>query len=200
METMWQPLTIDEIVERFDGFDVDWWVAGGYAIDLFLGWETRPHADVDIELFRSDRESLFDVFAGWDLHVVSDGALVPWSEGEPLDDAVFGVWGRPTADDAWAIEVILASGDARTWRFRRDPEISLPRPRLTAERDGVPYCTPEVQLLYKAKQSRPKDDIDFTRCLHHMTMEQKAWLRDAIVRGRREHPWIAVLESSMSLG
>ena len=200
MDTTWQPLTIDEIVERFAAFEVDWWVAGGQAIDLFLGWETRHHEDLDIEMYRDDRDFLFEVFAGWDLHVVSEGQLVPWQRGDPIDDAVFGVWGRPTPDDAWAIEVILANGDETTWRFRRDPDISLPRSRLTAERRGVPFCTPEVQLLYKAKQARPKDDVDLTRCLHRLGRDQKAWLRDAIARGRSDHPWVAVLDGSMSLG
>ena len=199
MDSKWQPLTINEIVERFEGFDVDWWIAGGHAIDLFLGWETRSHDDVDLEVFRSDREVLFDVFDGWDLHVVSEGELVPWTRGMPLESSVFGVWGRPRRDDAWAVEVILANGNADSWRFRRDPEISLPRSRLTTEREGVRFCTPEVQLLYKAKRARPKDDIDLARCLHHLTLDQKRWLQAALVRGEPDHPWAAVLESSMSL-
>ena len=191
--------SLDEILRRFHGFGVDWWIAGGVAIDLFLGWETRRHDDVDIEMFRSDRDVLFDVFEGWDLHVVSEGQLVPWRRGDPIDDAVFGVWGRPNEGSAWAVEVILANGNGDTWRFRRDPSIALPRSRLTAKRGGIEYCTPEVQLLYKAKRARPKDDVDFARCLHHMTGEQRRWLRNAVAKGEPEHPWIHVLDSSMTL-
>ena len=52
MEHRWEPLTVAQIVDRFAPFDVDWWIAGGRAIDLYLGWETRPHEDVDVEMFR----------------------------------------------------------------------------------------------------------------------------------------------------
>ena len=29
-----------------------WWVAGGWALDLFLGRMTRPHHDVDVAILR----------------------------------------------------------------------------------------------------------------------------------------------------
>ncbi len=57
---------------------------------------------------------------------------------------------------------MLADGDRSEWRFRRDNAITLSGDRLFNHTpDGIPYCTPEVQLLYKAKKARPKDDIDF---------------------------------------
>jgi hypothetical protein len=196
------PISVDEVVDRFQRVHVDWWIAGGVAIDRFLDWVTRPHDDIDVEMFRRDREVLFTVFAGWDLHVVSEGSLIPWRSGDALADSVFGVWGRPTVDSPWAVEVMLADGDGDTWRFRRDPSISLPRGRVVrTSRDGVPYCTPEVQLLYKAKRARPKDDVDLARCLHRLTVAQKQWLSDALARDvhgptPEQHPWRAVLASS----
>jgi hypothetical protein len=195
MEHHWQPLAIDDVVDRFAEHDVDWWIAGGVAIDLFLGWESRPHDDLDLEMFRSDREVLFDVFEGWELFTVSEGMFTLWLRGGPIDSTVFGIWGRPSPDSPWAVEVMLADGDEHEWRFRRDPTISLPRERLTRmTQTGIVYCTPEVQLLYKAKQNRPKDDIDFTRCLHLMTHDQKVWLRDAVARVEPLHPWVVGLE------
>jgi hypothetical protein len=196
----WDPITIEKAVTRFDRVDVDWWVAGGLAIDLFLGWESRQHADIDLEMFRKDREALFDVFDGWELFFVSEGSLTRWYPGDPVDAPVFGVWGRPYTDAPWGVEVMLADGDGDTWRFRRDNEISLPRESLTSTTaDGVRYCTPEVQLLYKSKQARPKDDVDLARCLGAMTTLQRTWLRNAVARTSPHHPWVGVLDASLDV-
>lgn len=193
----WQPLALAEVAEHFRSTDVDWWIAGGLAIDLFLGWETRPHDDIDIEMFRADREALFEILPDWDLHTVSAGALTRWVSGVTLPDHVFGIWGRPTPESPWAVEVILADGDENTWRFRRDPSISLPRRDLPRESDdGFRYCTPEVQLLYKGKQHRTKDDLDMVRCLHRMTATQLLWLSAALAKSEPDHPWLALIANS----
>ena len=195
---MWEPMSIAEAEQRFASAGIDWWIAGGHAIDLFLGWETRPHADLDVEMFRSDRAVLFDIFEGWDLHVASEGRLLPWTDPGALDDSVFGVWLRPSADSPWKIEIMLADGDRSEWRFRRDPSITMAGDRLVkTTSNNTPYCTPEVQLLYKSKQARTKDDVDLARCLHRMTTEQRAWLVEAVARTTAHHPWIAVLEAAL---
>ena len=199
-EHRWAPISVEDAAARFEGHHVDWWVAGGVAIDRFLGWVTRPHEDLDIEMFRDDCERLFDVFEGWELATVSEGRLSPWAPRQQIADHVFGIWGRPANQDAWAIEVILANGDGATWRFRRDPSITLPRSDLTATSpDGVRYCVPEVQLLYKAKQRRAKDDADFARCLPWMTARQRAWLVTALERMHPDHPWIVALQMASRL-
>jgi hypothetical protein len=195
----WDPLTLDEVLVRFAALDVPWWVAGGIAIDLFLGWETRHHDDIDLEMFREDREILFAVFKGWDLHAAMGGGLAPWTEDEPLDSDAFAIWGRPHMRAPWAVEILLASGDVGEWRFRRDPTITMAGDRLIRTTGGgVPYCTPEVQLLYKAKRSRRKDDVDLSRCLHRMERSQAMWLRDALTRLDATHPWVAVLDHAIS--
>ena len=195
MDDAWDPMSIAEVVDRFAGIEVDWWIAGGHAIDLFLGWQSRPHDDLDLEMFRKDRNVLFHVFPGWELFTVSAGDLTRWHADDALAPTVFGIWGRPSAERPWAVEVMLADGDGDEWRFRRDPLITMDRNRLTrTSPEGVRYCTPEVQLLYKAKQARAKDDVDFTRCLHLMSSAQKQWLRTSLARSEPDHPWITARE------
>ncbi|MCL1594732.1 MAG: amino acid transporter [Actinomycetia bacterium] len=194
MEDTWEPLTVGEVVERFASSGVDWWVAGGIALDLFLGWKTREHDDIDIEMFRSDKDSLFDVFPDWDLHAVSQGRMISWRRGDDLSEDTFGIWARPSPSVPWAVEIILANGAMDRWRFRRDHEITLEGDCLIRwTKDGVPHCTPEVQLLYKSKKARPKDDIDLAMVLHHMSQAQRSWLMAAIKRSDPDHPWISVL-------
>lgn len=197
MSEHWKPLTLDEVRERFAGFDVDWWVAGGVAIDLFVGWETRPHEDIDLEMFRGDRDVLFDVFDGWEMFVVSEGNRHRWHRAMTLDPKVFGVWGRPSAASPWAVEIMLADGDGDEWRFRRDNEISFPRGRLThTTADGIAYCVPEVQLLFKAKKHRTKDDADMVRCLHRLDRVQREWLLEALGRSEPGHPWCELIRQA----
>ena len=199
MDDQWTPLDISEIRMLFASVSIPWWIAGGVAIDLFLGWETRSHDDIDIEMFRSDNDALFDVFVGWDLELVSGGEMAPFVRGEELAQDVYGVWGRPNGDDRWAVEVIFADGDVEEWQFRRDNSITLQGGQLLKHTsDGTPYCAPEVQLLYKSKVARPKDDVDFARCLHRMTGAQRDWLASAVARSEPGHPWVVALHAANS--
>ena len=199
MTHKWNPIAIERMAERFADTDFEWWVAGGHAIDLFLGWKTRSHADLDIEMFRLDSKHLFDVFDGWDLHVVSEGGPAPWTDPTFLDASVFGVWIRPDPTAPWQVEIVFAGGDRHEWCFRRDPSIVLPGGELIRRTEtGIPYGTPEVQLRYKSMQARPKDDVDLGRCLVRMTVEQRYWLADAIAKTSPGHAWSGVLGASLS--
>ncbi len=198
MDHIWNPMSVRDAREHFAASEVDWWVAGGYAIDLFLGWESRTHSDLDLEMFRSDAASIFDNFGGWDIHTASDGELRPWTNPDNLDENIFGLWLRPSPGDSWQVEILLADGDRSEWSFRRDPSIVMAGDRLVRQTfDGIPYCTPEVQLLYKSKQARQKDDLDLARCLHLMSTEQRSWLRDAVERTNPQHPWVPLLGGTL---
>jgi hypothetical protein len=36
------------------GIDSPWWIAGGWALDLFIGDQTRAHEDLDVGILRRD--------------------------------------------------------------------------------------------------------------------------------------------------
>ena len=38
----WQP---HEVAQLFSALAIPWWIAGGWAVDLFLGEQTRDHED-----------------------------------------------------------------------------------------------------------------------------------------------------------
>lgn len=61
------------------------------------------------------------------------------------------------------------------------------------ERDGIRYLQPELQLLYKAKGQRAKDDADFAATLPFLDAERRDWLRNALTRTLPGHDWIAPL-------
>ncbi|HUP18207.1 MAG TPA: hypothetical protein VM848_19420 [Acidimicrobiia bacterium] len=68
-----------DIAHLFKDLSAWWAVAGGWAIDCFMGSETRSHADLDIAVLRRDAQLIRQQLVGWDLHVVaSPGRLEEW--------------------------------------------------------------------------------------------------------------------------
>jgi len=54
----WLPLTFDETRAVFAPLAVPWWIAGGWAIDVYLGRQTREHADIDVSVLRAHHRKL----------------------------------------------------------------------------------------------------------------------------------------------
>lgn len=76
------------------------------------------------------------------------------------------------------------------WVSRRDPRVRRPLGTLGGTTpEGVPFLAPEVQLHYKAKARRPKDEEDFTAALPVLTAGQRRWLAGTIEQTYGPHPW-----------
>ena len=54
-EHNWQPLSPAQVQRVLSGLTVPWWIAGGWAIDLHLGRQTREHGDTDVVILRDDQ-------------------------------------------------------------------------------------------------------------------------------------------------
>ncbi|HEX5563842.1 MAG TPA: hypothetical protein VFX34_02680, partial [Sporosarcina sp.] len=52
-------------VEWMKDFERPWGVAGGWAIDLFLGNQTREHSDIEIAILREDQHRMKNSLADW---------------------------------------------------------------------------------------------------------------------------------------
>jgi hypothetical protein len=188
----WRRVSPHEAARLMLGYPRPWWIGGGWAIDLFLGRETREHGDVDVVVFRSDQAEAWRHFAGWDLSVAHEGRLTPWDGGR-LELPVHTVWARPARDALWELELFLMESDGSRWQFRRDPRVVLDLERVGLERDGVPCLAPEIALLYKAKMPRAHDEADFAAVAPLLPAERRAWLRDALALQDRAHPWLEAL-------
>ena len=172
-----------------------WFVCGGWAIDLFLERVTRSHKDVDIAIARSDQ---FKVRAylqqrGWQLEKAIDGQLLPWPDGERLAWPVHTVWCRNDAYEPDFIELLLNEIDEGQFRFRRDRSITRARERMCFKTSsGLAVLAPEIVLLYKS--NCPEEyDADFQHTVAALTAESRAWLRGALDKLFARHPWAARL-------
>ncbi|PPK70288.1 amino acid transporter [Actinokineospora auranticolor] len=196
----WDPITPTAVAALFACFDVPWWVAGGYAVELAVGHPVRDHTDIDVLLLRRDHPVIQEVLAGWEWWAADPpGELRPWLPGEPLPAHVHDIWCRPT-DQPWRLQFMLNDTTGEDWISRRNPDIREPIAALGATTaDGIPYLRPEIQLFYKAKGRRPKDDVDFTAALPVLATDQRAWLVDAITRTHgQDHPWLRRLTADLS--
>lgn len=193
----WAPWSVDRVTAVFRDVDAPWWVAGGNAIDLHLGRRTREHGDIDVLVLRRDQLAVRNHLAGWDVHAADPpGTLRPWQVGEVLPDHIHDVWCRPGPAAPWAFQVMLDRAEGDTWIYRRDPRIRralvhLDGPASTAQRRVL---APEVQLLYKSKTRRPKDDADFELCLPSLSDRQRRWLSDVLHLTSPGHAWLPQLD------
>ena len=188
----WEPLDPVEARDLFVGLDVPWWVAGGWAIDLGLGRTTRNHGDIDVEVLRRDQFVVQGYLQdrGWELFL-ANRVLTPWISGEPAPAATSDVWCRPEGSPSWTLQLMLNLGDDETWVSKRDTSITLPMDvAVRRSADGVPFLVAEAQLLMKAKNRLPKDDVDFANAAGTLDDEARAWLRAGIERLHPGHGWL----------
>ena len=55
----------------------------------------------------------------------------------------------------------------------------------------VPYLVPETQLLYKSRELRERDEMDFVQVWPLLSADARRWLREALETTSPHHRWIA---------
>ncbi len=237
---VWQPWNPQEVASFFSELDAPWWIAGGWALDLFilqypqtdrrnvdnlmppytpenqdhsakkhpkrssgfaLGQQTREHDDIDIQVLRRDQQAIRAMFGAWDIQEADSGTYPEewpfreWESGILLNAEVHDVWCRPKPTDPWALQLMIADTDGDDWLCRRDARIFRPITTIGLKTvAGIPYLAPEIQLLYKAKTPRPKDEADFARTLPYLDRERRQWLVQALTMVHPNHPWLLKIE------
>jgi hypothetical protein len=63
---------------------------------------------------------------------------------------------------------------------RRSAQIRGPRDTLLVDYNGIPCVRIEVQLLYKARATLPKDQSDFAACLPRLDPAARQWPIDGL--------------------
>jgi aminoglycoside-2''-adenylyltransferase len=191
------------VAALLEGFESPWYVSGGWAIDLFVGTETRDHEDLEIGVARRDQMALQNFLRGWTLSKAAPSRatatgepfeVVPWVEGEWLDLPIHQVIVTRTGTNGLEWQLFLNEIRDGTWYFRRNQAIYRPESDIAlVGHEGIPIIAPEIQLLYKAKERRPKDDRDFATALPRLDSRQRTWLAEGLELQHPGHAWLGRL-------
>ncbi len=191
----WRPV---DVARRLVGIDVPWYVAAGWALDLFRGEQTREHHDIEIAVPAGRFPEIRERFAEFTFDAI--GAARIWESATPEAlTATRQTWLREPETGRYLLDVFREPHDGDTWICRRDETIRLPYAdiiRHTSNR--IPYLTPELVLLFKAKHVRPKDQADFDGVLPLLTPAQRETLSRLLKQVHSGHAWLADLTSNSS--
>jgi hypothetical protein len=192
-----EPLRIAALLARFRR---PWFVAAGWAVDLYLGRVTRQHKDLEIAILRRDQHALRRYLQDWEFKKVKrvsgegEGRLEPWAEDESLKLPTHEIHAQSGGGGLTKLEILLNECSGQDWIFRRNPEIKRPVSLIgLLSQTGVPFLAPEIVLLYKAKNPKLDDEADFNKVAPLLKQEPRAWLRWAIEACHPGHPWLSEL-------
>lgn len=183
---------VHRLMKKYDKF---WCIAGGWAIDLFLGEITRQHADIEIAVLRNEQKYLRECFANFSIKIIdanSDTKQRLW-RGEflhlPIHELT--ICGVVQNEE---LEILMNDNKVDNWCYRRDFRIVMPlsKAKIIAN-NGIPILNPAICLLYKSKTPRDKDEIDFKNVYGKLKNQQREWLKNAIMLIDKKHEWLSVL-------
>jgi hypothetical protein len=189
---VWNPWRPRELADRLRGVVVPWYVAGGWALDLYRGVESRKHEDLEVGVPVAGFAAIRSALGEFEFDVVLDGRR--W----PLDSPAFAsshqTWVKDPITGAYRVDVFRETHDGDTWICRRDGGIRIKYEEIILRTaDGIPYLVPEIVLLFKAKWARPKDDDDLSGVLPLLGHDRRSALRDLISRVHPGHRWLEVI-------
>ena len=184
----WRP---EEVAARLAGIRVPWYVAAGWAIDLFLGKQRREHEDLELGVPAARFAEVAAALGPLDFHIVTRGRVEPLSEAAALLETAHQTWGLDRSANVWRVDLFREPSTGGEWVSRRNSSIHLPYDELIEHTpDGIPYARPEVVLLFKAKDARPKDESDLAAVLPHLSSERRRLLAGWISLVHPGHFWL----------
>ena len=185
----WRP---DQVARGLEGVEAPWYVAAGWAIDLFLGGTHREHEDLEIAVPNSRIDEIVAAFPELEFCVITGpGEAIPLEVARDRLDVTHQTWVREQETKLWRFDVFREPSDGNTWVCRRDETIRLPYERVIEHTDnGIPYGRPEIVLLFKAKHAhREQDQADFDAVVPLLEPKRRRWLAVALDRVHPGHPW-----------
>jgi hypothetical protein len=195
--TLWDAWRPEHVSALLAGVQAPWYVAAGWAIDLFLGQERREHQDLEIAVPRDRFGGIAERLSGFELFIpdgdLTDPGLVwPFAQAPAALDGHQQTWVRDPATRRWRLDIFREPSDGDIWICRRDSRIRLPYVDVIEwTEEGIPYGRPEIILLFKAKHAdRPKDEADFAAVLPKLDSVRRSWLADALRLVHPGHLWL----------
>ena len=199
---------IEEANTLLQGQDFSYGICGGFALDLFLGYESRTHGDIDVLAFWEDRDSIiaymqskgflvYEMLGGGKVHRITDIRIQ-----DKLRKNIFccteecelvRLYDTEEPDVYWFdfqhtglsklnyIEVLFNEKTEEEFVYSRDNRIRRELAKSILQKDGIPYLAPELCLLFKSTDiEREGYQQDFELTVERLNEEHKAWFENAM--------------------
>lgn len=187
----WHP---DELAQRLNDIRAPWCVAGGWALDLWHGAQTRKHDDLEFTVLREDLSTFRNALSPLKLYSAHSGVVERLPEAHDPSAEITQFWGFDCTADCWRVDMMIEPGTAEMWAYKRDPSLQRSRDEMVMRtEDGIPYLNPAAVLLFKARDRRPKDQQDFERALPKLPHIERAWLRNCLDLLHPGNEWAGAL-------
>jgi hypothetical protein len=185
-----------------------WFVAGGWAIDLYVQQGRRKHKDLDIAVFREDQLVIqgYLLDSGWKLwkYIGDSQGVEPWLPGQKLELPDRGIYAQPVNTEIGSVDILLSEKKGERWYYHRDARITHAIQTVGIRSDlDIPFLSPEIVLLFKAHHlytndsssmlHRQTDEDDFQSVHRLLTARCRTWLEKAIGLLYPNHPWLKYL-------
>jgi len=211
---------INSLANFLDPLGVEWFVSGGWAIDIHLNRVTRERCDLDISVPFSDRLKCIEFFlkACWRIEgKLGKGFKTLRKVGDYNDDIHY-FWSFPEGADFVSeyvdhndnrriaynrdsqseldyIEVFFDKIEDGNFIFRREPRVKRREQRAILQRDNVRYLAPEVVLLFKSNKLSEKNLLDFNAAVDFLDRDALLWFTEALsLVHENSHSWLKQLE------
>ncbi|MCB4770307.1 amino acid transporter [Ancylobacter sp. Lp-2] len=193
-EDSWSAWSPQQLAEHLADVAAPWCVAGGWALDLWLGMQTRDHEDIEFTVLAEDLPAFRHALGAMELYTAHAGVLshLPGDAEPPAHVAQ--LWCRDVAAGCWRADMMIERGTPSRWVYKRDPSIHCPRAEaVDTTPTGIPYLKPAIVLLFKARHRRPKDEADFARAVPRLTAEERRRLKGWLAYAHPGHDWAGAL-------
>lgn len=187
----WSPSMLADRLGRARGaWPGNWYVVGGWALDLWHGNQTREHEDLEFAVLSADVGKFRRMLSDLEFFAVHAGVVEHLPATATPPPHVAQLWGLDTENACWRVDMMIETGSPSRWVYKRDPAIHAPRSAVVrTSAEGIPYLAPAAVLLFKAKYRREKDEADFIRALPRLDDADRDTLRSWLDLQHPGHAW-----------
>lgn len=194
----WESWSPEHLFARLGASDGDWYIVGGWALDLWHGQPTRSHEDLEFAVPARQSWHFRRKLSDLEFFTADNGKIVHLPLAQQLPDDVWQQWGADMEAGRWRIDMMVDRGPPDLWLYKRDPSLSMPRAEaIRSTAGGIRYLAPHLVLLFKAKHTREKDEQDFRNALDHLSAPEKSQLFQLLEIFHPGHVWIQALQSKV---
>jgi hypothetical protein len=216
---------IDNLIIECNNFlkenEFDYAFCGGHAIDIYLGYKTRSHGDIDISAYWIDRNKIinfmksnnwivYEAMGGGKIHLIDnidDQKLVKMNIFCVKGECIF-FHTKLIENNVYEceidhieqnkldyIEFLFNECIDNEFIYSRNNSIRYDLNKAILHKNGLKYFSPELVLLYKSTDlSREENIQDFNKIFTKLPNESRDWLKNALITiYSNDHKWLEKL-------